>query len=433
MFSRSIAAIDRMNSEPSKNGLPGQEAGAASRPLKSVLPGVMLFFGGVLTLIGLIASFIHNGGAEFGLAWLLAFMFYYSIALGALFMVMVHHLTDAGWSVGIRRFCEHLASLLFPALFLLFLPIGLLGPKIYHWMNLSPATNDLVAAKQPVFNTAGFWITSAVFFGLWWLLSSRLRSLSLAQDKTGAAEITHKMRFYSGWGIVAFALVLTFSGVLWMQAVQYQWFSAIYGVYFFASSIWASLAVIYIISVSLLRRKILAPVLKPHYFYFIGVLLLGFTLLSAYAEFAQYFVVWNANMPQETFWYLIRENDGWWGLSMVLILGKVFIPFFALLPVHAKTNFKVIIPICLLIIVMHYADLAFNILPTWHPAGHHGRWLFLHLGCFLFMGGLLGRLFIKKFNASAPYPPRDPRLLEAMGVNPHLVNDLVDANAGGAK
>ena len=80
--------------------------------LKSVLPGAMIFFGAVLTAVGAVVSFIRNGGTEFGFAWLLAFMFYYSIALGALFLVMVHHLTDAGWSVGIRRFCEHLASLL---------------------------------------------------------------------------------------------------------------------------------------------------------------------------------------------------------------------------------------------------------------------------------------------------------------------------------
>ncbi len=84
------------------------------------------------------------------------------------------------------------------------------------------------------------------------------------------------MRFYSGWGIVAFALTLTFSGVLWMQAVQYQWFSAIYGVYFFASSVWAGLAFVYVIAVMLLRQGILTPVLKQNYFYFIGVLLLGF-------------------------------------------------------------------------------------------------------------------------------------------------------------
>jgi hypothetical protein len=78
---------------------------------------------------------------------------------------------------------------------------------------------------------------------------------------------------------------------------------------------------------------------------------------------------------------------------------------------------------------MHLADLAFNILPAWHPGQHHVKWIFLDLGCVLLMGGVLGRSFIRKFNAHPPYPQRDPRLLEAMGVNPHLVNDLVDANA----
>jgi hypothetical protein len=89
--------------------------------------------------------------------------------------------------------------------------------------------------------------------------------------------------------------------------------------------------------------------------------------------------------------------------------------------------------VCLLIALMHYADLAFNILPAWSPRTHHLRWLFLHVGCVLFMGGFLGKVFLQKFNAHPAYPQRDPRLLEAMGVNPNLVSDLVDANAGGVK
>jgi hypothetical protein len=121
----------------------------AAPALTTALPGAMIFFGAVLTGVGALISFFRNGGQEFGFSWLLAFMFYYSIALGALFMVMVHHLTDAGWSVGIRRFCEHIASWLFPWLAILFIPVGLLGPKIYKWMTLESATNNLLAAKQP--------------------------------------------------------------------------------------------------------------------------------------------------------------------------------------------------------------------------------------------------------------------------------------------
>src|SRR5882724_8720511 len=164
------------------------------------LPTVLMVFGALLSVIGLLKS-----PTEFGFSWLLAFMFYYSIALGALFLVMVHHLTDAGWSVGIRRFCEHLASLLFPWLAILFLPVLILAKKIYFWLTLDPATNNLVAAKLPVFTCSGFVVASAIIFGIWWLLSSQLSRWSLKQDETGAAECTYKMRFYSGWGIVAFA------------------------------------------------------------------------------------------------------------------------------------------------------------------------------------------------------------------------------------
>ena len=387
-----------------------------------------MIIGGVLSGFGAVIN-----PTEFGFSWLLAFMFYYSIALGALFIVMVHHLTDAGWSVGIRRFCEHLASLLFPWLAILFLPVLIFANKIYSWMTLSAATNNLVAAKLPVFTCSGFIITTGIFFGIWWLLTSQLSRWSLKQDTAGAVECTRKLRFYSGWGIVAFSLVLTYSGVLWMKATSYQWFSAMYGVYFFSDCAWIGLATVYVIAVILLRQGILAPVLQKNYFYFIGVMLLGFTLFSAYTEFAQYFVVWNANVPEETFWYLIRERGNWWTLSMILIFGKCFIPFFVLLPEKIKMNFKVIIPLCLWIWLMHALDLAFNILPALHPDDYPLKWIWLPLGCLMFMGGFLATIFLKKFLAHPPYPQRDPRLLEAMGVSQNIVRDLTEANAGGAK
>src|SRR5215469_12547194 len=73
------------------------------------VPCYLMVGGGVLAGIGAIANL-----REFGYSWLLAFMFYLSIALGALFLVLMHHLFDAGWSVATRRFCEHLAALTFP-------------------------------------------------------------------------------------------------------------------------------------------------------------------------------------------------------------------------------------------------------------------------------------------------------------------------------
>jgi hypothetical protein len=148
-------------------------------------------------------------------------------------------------------------------------------------------------------------------------------------------------------------------------------------------------------------------------------LFFAFTVFSAYNEFAQYFVVWNANTPEETFWYILRTHGSWWWVSMILIFGHFFVPFFLLLSVKAKTSFKIVLPVCAWTWLMHFLDLGFNILPASpaHWGGYPFDWIWLQFGCFAFMAGFLGWAFLKKFNAHAPFPIRDPRLHEAMGIN----------------
>ena len=375
------------------------------------LPAVLMTIGAILSVIGLIAS-----PQEFGYSWLLAFMFFLTLALGALFLTMIHHLTDAGWSVATRRICEHIGSLLFPWLAILFIPVILLSSKIYLWLTLNTADDRALSAKWPLFTLPGFCAASAIFFGIWWLLTARINYWSLRQDVTGEVLCTHKMRFHSGWGILAFAATVTVAPILWMNSLEYQWSSTIYGLYMFASCGWIALATVYIITVVLQRQRVLTKVLHDNQFYFLGVLFFAFTLLQAYFEFAQYFVIWNGNVPEETYFYLVRESGSWWCVSMVLIFGHFLLPFILLLPVHVKMNFKIMLPVCLWAWLMNFADLAFNILPVLHPHGYPFKWIWLQLGCFLFMGGFLARVFLKKFQGHPPYPQRDPRVLEAMGI-----------------
>jgi hypothetical protein len=373
-------------------------------------PYLLMGVGGMLAVLGALMNL-----RQFAFSWLLAFMFCLSICLGALFLVMVHHLFDAGWSVPIRRMCEHIASLLFPWMLLLFIPIGLLAKTLFAWMSDNPKTDHALAAKYPLFTVPMFYITALGMFAVWWLLSNRLRSWSLKQDEVGGSQPTYRMRFYSYWGIFAFAATLTGAAIMWMKGLQHQWFSTMYGVCYFAGTVWMALAMVYVITMVLDRQRVLTEVLHEHQYYFIGSLLFAFTVFHAYVNFAQYFIIWNGNIPEETFWFVMRERGSWFFISMIIIFGHFFVPFLGLLRIDVKSMFPYMTAMAVWVWLMHYFDLAFNILPVDVRAGFPWQWMWLHFGCIAFMLGLLLWRFLGKLGSAAPYPLKDPRLLEAMG------------------
>src|ERR1700743_3590952 len=115
------------------------------------VPMLLIVVGFVIGLVGALAN-----RQQFANSYLVAFMFCLSIGLGALFLVLAHHLFDAGWSVPIRRFCEHIASLL-PLMIVFWIPIGLLRKDLYPWMTVK-VPDEALKAKHPLFTEAGFWV-----------------------------------------------------------------------------------------------------------------------------------------------------------------------------------------------------------------------------------------------------------------------------------
>jgi hypothetical protein len=373
------------------------------------LPWVLMILGAIGCVFGGLFDSV-----QFAHSYLLAYMFFLSICLGSLFLVLMHHLFDAGWSVPMRRFLEHIAFLL-PIMALLFIPIALLAPQLYVWMKpaLQADPDHALYAKQALFNKPTWYLVAGVIFVIWAILTWQLRRWSLQQDQTGTARCTYKLRFHSAWGIIAFAFTLTAAAILWVKALQYQWFSTMYGVYYFAGSVWLALATAYILTVVLDQLGIIHDVLHEHQYYFTGSLLLAFTVFYAYIHFSQYFIIWNGNMPEETFWYVARERGTWWDIGLIIIFGHFFIPFLALLRIDVKNSFAFMVPLCAWAWLMHWFDMAFNIKPVLHPNGFELHWL--DLACFLFLGGVLAQVFLVYFKRHAPFPIKDPRLNEAMG------------------
>lgn len=386
----------------------------------SKLPLILIGVGVVLGLVGL-----AQNSERFAYSYLLAFVFFLSICLGGLFLTIIHHLFDAHWTVPFRRIAEHLAFLA-PVLAALFVPIALMAPKIYKWMQLDPAQDHALMAKQPIFTKAWFYLIALGLFALWSFLSYKLRYWSLKQDETGAPECTYKMRQFSAWGIYAFALSLTLGAIMWIKSLEWQWFSTMYGVYYFAASVWTTLATIYLIGLVTKKYGPLGPVLLRSHFKDLGTLLFAFTVFYAYIHFSQYFLIWNAAIPEETFWYVQREQGNWWDFGMILIFGHFFLPFLALLRIDAKLSLPLMIPLCAWAWLMHFCDMAFNIMPVINPKNYIPH--YIDLACFAFIGGVLATVFLRSFKSHAPYPVKDPRLGESMGL-PQIGSEFKTAKA----
>ena len=372
------------------------------------VPLVLMVLGGIGALIG---AFVSTN--QFAFSWLTTFMFYLSLMLGGLFLVIVHHLFDANWSVPIRRINEHLACLA-PIFAVLFIPVLLLRERIWKWMTIDPHTDHALHAKHALLNETGFFVVAILCFIIWTVVSWALRSQSLAQDRTGSPVHTKRMRVIACIGVVLFALSLTMGVIMWVKALHHQWFSTMFGVWYFAGSTWVTLATVYFITMCLKRLGPLREVAGPTQFYFIGSLIFAFTVFYAYVTFSQYFIIWNANIPEETFWYVLREKGSWYDLSQIIIFGHFFIPFLLLLRIDFKLMFPLMTAIMVWAWLMHYCDMQFNVMPAFRPDGFMLHWL--DIACMAFFGGLLSKIWMIWYFKYPPFPQKDPRIAETLGI-----------------
>ena len=110
-----------------------------------------------------------------------------------------------------------------------------------------------------------------------------------------------------------------------------------------------------------------------------------------------------------------RELGSWRQIGFLLVFGHFVLPFLCLLRIDAKLKLSVMIPLAAWAWLMHFCDMSFNIMPLIHKDGFVINPL--DLCCMAFIGGVLATVFLKYFNAHPPYPLKDPRLAEALGVH----------------
>jgi hypothetical protein len=400
--------------------------------------------GTVLSLCILFGLFGQWWQGTFAYSWVFAYYFFLTLSIGGVFWTLLHNVSNSGWGTSVRRTFENLGST-YPWVFLFGLP--LLFPQVnqylYEWMNIHREahgdvkehlhhTNHLLYSKHWFMNIP-FWFGRFIFYGvgisfvIWFL-----RKLSTAQDtdpNPGTARL-FKARYHSNWPLIIFALTITFTGFDFVMALDYKWFSTMWGVYLFAGSALNSMAVIILVATWLKSKGHLKNVTGPEHFHIMGKLLFAFTVFWAYIAFSQYFLIWYANITEETSYFLIR-NTGNWNTGMIaLVVLHFVVPFVVLLQAWLKRNPKYLSIVAVYTLCMHVLDHYLisipergvslgNIKPEVFggiapsiPGAFWGDIL-----AFVTIGAAFIFFLIRALGQHSLYPNRDPRILESANLS----------------
>jgi hypothetical protein len=319
-----------------------------------------LVAGGLGLLLSLIGAALEPRQAF--ASYLTAYAAGLSLAVGAIILVMISQLTGARWFLPFRPVTLRIGSTLplFALLFLLLIP-GL--HTLYPWVpplddSLSPELRHQIAQKRAYLNVPGFLLRAAIYFLVWIGFGRLLRR------RPGVA---------SAAGLPLVALTLTFAAFDWLMSLTPGWFSTIYGVYYFAGGFLGALGLVALLGFAGSAENP-AGIAEEQY-HSLGKLLLTFVLFWAYVAYAQLLIVWIADLPIEVTWYSSRLRGSWGVLGLILLGGQFLVPFVLLLFRRITSRGRSLAWIGGWLVLMHYLDVYWLVLPAMRPGGLQLHWL----------------------------------------------------------
>lgn len=365
--------------------------------------------GAVAGLAGLAATFLVSGPERFWVNWIIWFLFLLTIGLGCLFIVALEHLVRAKWSVPLRRVPERLSSLV-----LLAEPAALLAlfalPILYPWTRPENLKDPIIAGKAAWLNVPFFVLRVVACLGLWALAYRILVTGSLRQDRDKGSRFTIRARRFAPIFIIIFGITITVVAFDWISSLEPLWYSDVLGFYVFAGTFLAGLAAT-TLALLYLRAGGRLPGVGPDHVYNLGGYLFAFTVFWAYIGFAQYLLMWYANLPEEVFWYKERLEGPWQFLLLALAIFHFFVPFFVLIPRDAKSDPRRLFWIATIVLCAHWLDLYWMIFPVLGKGPLFG-WQELSFAVFFIS---VGFLWIRRsMGLGADVPVGDPFLQEGL-------------------
>jgi hypothetical protein len=399
-------------SHPHSHGLPA-------------LPGRLSLPGSVqgLSIAAVIAGGVALGWAfssgDAPLAWsayLIGAFFALGLGAFAVAWLAITYLARGTWAITMRRIPEAMTAWLLPG-GALALAVGLGAHSLYHWSHADVVAHDaLLAHKAPFLNMGMFWALVGVSLALWVVFGALLVGTSRKQDKNGGIGATRTSRTLSAVFLVFFAITLSIVSFYLLLSLDAHWFSTMFAVLVFTDIVQTGLAYVALVASLVVMAGRLEGFVNQHHLHSLGKMLFAATGFWAYIYFCQFMLIWYANIPEETIYYLRRMDDGWMAYMLALPALKFVVPFVLMLPRDAKRNPRKLVPMAILILFAQFWELYVMVGPA---VGHGGEAAHAHLPIVEFAAtlGFLG-LFTLVFGWSLsrhdPVPVKDPALMECL-------------------
>ena len=339
-----------------------------------------------------------------------------------MFFVVIQHLVRAGWSVVVRRIAELMMVMVVP-LALLFLPILVtlfLGDgTLYVWDSPEYAADhaldtEMWASKTTWLNQYFFTLRALFYFAAWCGIAIYFFRGSANQDDTGEKAVTDRMQWWSGPAVVVLSGTMSFAAFDWVMSLSPMWFSTMFGVYLFAGAILSAHCAICVGAYVLQKNGALKDEVTVEHYHDFGKLIFGFIFFWVYISFSQFMLIWYGNIPEETEWFWLRQEDSWGWIAIVLILLHWLLPFVCTMSRVLRRKPSYVFFWACYILVMHFIDIYWMIMPD---AGHgmgSVMGVASSLLCVVGMSALMLGLILRVAGDHKIAAVRDPRFRESM-------------------
>ena len=210
--------------------------------------------------------------------------------------------------------------------------------------------------------------------------------------------------------IFVFAVTFSVAAFDWIMSIDSHWFSTIFGLRALMSSFYFSVSAMVLLVLWLNRSGYMGSLNQYHLNDFARYLF-RLSIAWGYLWFMQYLIIWYANIPETTFYYVYRVNEPWTFLFYAELVINWTIPFIVLMSDNFARKRAVLALVSILLLFGFYLGLYLQIMPGTTGSPDIG---FLEIGSFAGFAGLFLLIFMYILSKASLLPRNHPYMEESM-------------------